>query len=205
MNKQTNRVPRAGPLVALKLGTLLALISGCGDAQVYKTNPGDIDPSSFPTDHACFVGSTIELTRHSSDCATPSTTIASNVQDGVVFSGDQTRSLESPCNEGPSPGFELIFHEDTHSIFFDFSQVRERGRFPESDFEGYVLRVEIVEDNGYLLGVAVDDDLSTLAVEANDLEWDRDFIEVNLAGVAYDERGMLRLELVFARVSPVPG
>jgi hypothetical protein len=60
------------------------------------------------------------------------------------------------------------------------------------------------EANGLLLAVTVDQEVSSLDVDGGDLEWDRSHIEVNFEGVAYDHQGLLKLDLLFARASPLP-
>lgn len=201
--KKVHSVATTGPRVSILLGLTFGLLSGCGDADVYKTDPGHIDPSDVPTDHACFIGSTVELVRHSSGCAQTSSPLTSQVQDGVVFSANQTEALESPCAVGPTPRFEVIFDEESHSMFLDFSQVEASGRFPRNDFEGYVFKVVLEEANGLLLGVDVDRETSNLNLDANDVEWDSAHIELNFEGVAYDDQSLLELSLLFARVPPV--
>jgi hypothetical protein len=178
-------------------------VVACGDANAYKTDPGHIDPGSIPTDHACLIGSTIALVRHSSACAKTSSPLTSEVRDGTVFSSDQIGALESPCAVGPTPRFEVIFDEDSHSMFLDFSQVAAGDRFPDIDFEGYVLEVTLEETNGLLVGVAVDRETSTLGLDTDDLQWDPAHIELNFRGVAYDDQSLLKLDLLFARVPPV--
>lgn len=189
----------------LLVGSVLGLLAGCGDAHTFKTSAGHIDPSSISSDHACFDGSAIELTRYSSACARMSASLTSEVYTGMVFSADEVRTLRSPCADGPSPGFDVIFDGDNHSILFDFSQVARGGRFPEAGFEGYIFDVALEEANGSLLGVVVDSEVSSLDVDAGDLEWNYDHIEVNLEGVRYDDQRLLKLDLIFARVSPVSG
>jgi hypothetical protein len=181
----------------------LGLSAGCGDADAYKIDPGHIDPSDVPTDHACFMGSQIALVRHSSACSRTSSPLTSTVQDGMVFSADQIEALESPCAVGPTPRFEVIFDEDSHSMFLDFSKVAASDRFPEIDFEGYVFEVILEHANGLLLGVSVDREMSTLDLDADDLQWDAAHIELNFHGVAYDDQSLLKLNLLFARTPPV--
>lgn len=189
----------------LFVSTAVTLAVGCGDSQTFTTDPGDIDPSSIPEGHECFIGASIQLSRYSSSCDRTSPALSSEVLDGVVFTAEQVSTLASPCDDGPSPGFEIAFDEMSHTVAFDFSQVSRAGRFPAADFDGYMLDVTIGEDNGTLLQVSVDREVTTLDVDSDDLDWDLDHIEVNLEGVAYDDGSLLKLQLVFARVPPVQG
>lgn len=201
--KKRNLIISTGVGSALRVGIALGLITGCGDADTFKIDPGDIDPSTVPTDHACFVGSVIELARYSSACGRTSASLTSEVQTGIVFSAEEVRTLLPPCGDGPTPGFEVIFNEESHSMLLDFSRIARAGRFPEADFEGYSFDLTLEEANGLLLGVTVDRGATSLDVDDRDLAWDPDHIEVNVEGVAFDDQSLLKLDLHFARVSPV--
>jgi hypothetical protein len=190
---------------ALLFGGVLGLLAGCGDADVFEINAGRIDQDSIPTDHTCFGGSAIKLVRYSSVCGQTSSSLVSEVHEGMVFSAEDVRTLGSPCAHGPTPGIEIYFDEDSHSIFLDFSQVTHGDRFPEADFEGYVFEVTLEEANGILLGVTVDRELSSIGLNDDHVEWDGSHIDVNFEGVSYDHQGLLKLDLWFARASPLPG
>jgi len=204
MKTKSNLVVSTRLSYALLVGTVLGLLTGCGDAHVFKTDTGHVDPSSISSGHACFDGSTIKLVRYSSACARTSESLVAQVHEGKVFSADEVRTLSSPCADGPAPGIEVLFDMDSHSLFLDFSQVTHGDRFPKADFEGYMFDVVLEEANGLLLAVTVDQEVSSLDVDGGDLEWDRSHIEVNFEGVAYDHQGLLKLDLQFARVSPLP-
>ena len=204
MKTKSNLVVSTRLSYALLVGTVLGLLTGCGDAHVFKTDTGHVDPSSISSGHACFDGSTIKLVRYSSACARTSESLVAQVHEGKVFSADEVRTLSSPCADGPAPGIEVLFDMDSHSLFLDFSQVTHGDRFPKADFEGYMFDIALEEANGLLLAVTVDQEVSSLDVDGGDLEWDRSHIEVNFEGVAYDHQGLLKLDLQFARVSPLP-
>jgi hypothetical protein len=190
---------------ALLIGGILGLLAGCGDADAFKINAGGIDPESIPTDHTCFTGSAIKLVRHSSACEQTSTSLTSEVYEGVIFSAEEVRSLRSPCADGPTPGIEIYFDEDSHSILLDFSKVTHADRFPKADFEGYMFEVALEEANGSLLVVTVDRELSSISLNDEHVAWDRSHIDVNFEGVSYDQQSFLKLDLQFARASPLPG
>lgn len=206
MNQRSqNLVVAAIRYSLLFVSAVSVLAAGCGDVQTFETDPGHIDRSEVPEDHACLMGSAIELLRYSSSCERTGLPLTSQVRDGVVFAAEQVRTLASPCDDGPAPGFDLVFDEQSHSVLLDFSKVGEAGRFPEAAFEGYMLDVILQEENGMLLSVSIDREASTLRVDGEDIVWDRDHIEFNLEGVRYDEQSLLRLELLFARVPPIEG
>jgi hypothetical protein len=182
-----------------------ALAVGCGDAETFKTDPGHVDPADVPDDHACLLGSTMELSRYSSSCERTGTPLAASVQHGVVFTAEEVRKLTAPCDDGPAPGFDIVFDENSHSLFLDFSKVDADGTFPEAAFEGYTLDLILHEENGTLAAVSIDREASTLGLGTEDIVWAPDHIDLNLEGIRYDDESLLRLELVFVRIPPIEG
>lgn len=182
---------------------LLVSSAGCGDVEVFGLNPGTIDPHSIDPDHICFDGSEVELVRYSSDCETTNNSLAGIIRDGLVFSAGETQTLASPCEGGPAPSIDVLFDMASHSILLDFSNVAQADRFREADFDGYGFNITLHESNGLLLSVTIDQELSTLPLHDSDVRWDRAHVDVNLAGVQYDQESLLALNLVFARIPPV--
>jgi hypothetical protein len=129
--------------------------------------------------------------------------LESEVHEGVVFSAEQVASLGSPCANGPAPAFEVLFDTDTHSILVDFSQVSQGDRFRAADFNGYMFDIVLEEANGILLVVAVDQETGSLDFDTDDVEFDPAYIGMNFQGVAYDEGGLVKLDLQFAYASPL--
>lgn len=193
----------ASRCVVLLASSSLVLVVGCGDASTFKTDPGDIDPASIPEDHACLVGATVALSRYSSSCERRTTSVSSEVEPGVVFTSEQFRTLAPPCDEGPTPGLQIVFDEPSSTIFLDFSTVTSEDRFPDSRFEGYMFDMTLSEENGTLVFAAIDRDRTNVAVAEDDLAWAVDYLAVNLEGVSYDADSQLAIELTFARVPPV--
>ena len=99
---------------------------------------------------------------------------------GMLFSAKDVRTLGSPCDDGPAPGIEIYFDEDSHSIILDFSKVTHADRFPKSDFEGYMLEVALEEANGTLLVVTVDRELSSISLDDDHVDSDRSHIDLKL-------------------------
>jgi hypothetical protein len=188
---------------ALLVGSAFGLLVGCGDAYAFKVSTDAIDPSAVRTGHACFDGSTVKLVRYSSECGRMSKSLVSTVREGIVFPADELRSLDSPCAEGPSPAIEVGFDARSHSILFDFRQVTQSDRFPDADFEGYMFDVALQQANGTLMAAMVDSEATTLDFDRNDIEVvDGSHLELNFEGVAYDARGLVKVDLIFARVAP---
>lgn len=191
--------PHSLRAVLMALGTSLALLPGCGDSAIFSLNPGHIDGSSQVT-NACFEGAKVELVRYSTRCERASAEpLTAEVGDGLEFAADSVRTLEAPCAEGPSPAVEIRIGD--HQLVFDFSEVASPGRFPGADFEGYVIDLSLHERNGLLLATAVDTEASTLPVRNVDIYHEPDHIEVNFQDLPYDERGLVKIDLLFASVS----
>ncbi len=187
---------------ALLAAFFVSVLVGCGDAHTFKVNPGPINPPHGDEDHLCFDGSEVKLVRYSSSCDKTSKSLDSVVQDGLVFPAEDVQTLEAPCADGPNPAIDLHFFIESHSVLLDFSKVVERGRFPSAEFDGYVLEVLLEESNGTLMSVEIDREATNLPLADEDVEWDRSHIDLNFEGVGYDEHSLLKLDLMFARVTP---
>ena len=202
MRKRTFVLPTTLGL-ALRVGIVFGMLAGCGDAHVFKSRADSIDPNSGPRGHACFDGSEIKLVRYSSECERTTKSLESEVHDGMVFSAEEVASLGPPCAQGPAPAIEVLFDAASHSILVDFSQISQGDSFPAADFDGYMFDVVLEEANGILLAVAVDREISSLDFDDGDLEFGPAHIEMNFEGVAYDVGDLVKLDLLFARISPI--
>ena len=197
--KKRNLATRIGARVALLAAGLLVVLAGCG----FPIHPGPIGPSTG--EHACFDGSEVQLVRVSSACDRASKVLDSIVEDGPVFMAEDVVELELPCTDEPHPAIDLIFEMEHHRMVLDFSRVDQPGRFPEAEFDGYLLEVLLQESNGTLAHVEIDRDNSTPGFEDGDVVgWDHSHIDLNLAGLAYDAESRLTLNLIFYAMSP-PG
>jgi len=178
-------------LTTLVLGCALGLLAGCG----FSLDPGHIEPAD-PGSVVCIDGVEIKLLRYSTRCERPSTkSLVAEVGDGMEFSADQVRTLDSPCAESPNPGVEIQVEHS--SLIFDFSNVANPGRFPVADFEGYVIDILPGEDNAHLVRATVDSEENSLGMENADLRFDFDRLEVNFQDISYDESAFVRINLWF--------
>ena len=193
----TKRPCRAASLI---LGSTLGLLAGCG----FSLDSGDFDPSSI-VEPGCLEGAQLELVRYSTRCERESPkALRAEVGEGMEFSAEQLRSLESPCAGGPNPGVEIQLDHEIGSLIFDFSNVAQSGRFPNADFEGYMIDIVLGDHNGLLVGARVDTEETNVDVENIDISFDPTRIDVNFAGVSYDDQGFVKIDLHFAAASPVP-
>ena len=180
----------------------LLVAFGCGDAS-YTLDPGHIEPVPAEQVQACFEGARAELTRFSTECAKSSAkSLSAEVQDGAEFTPEMVSSLDSPCADGPSPGIEVLIEHN--ALIFDFARVQHGGRFPDADFDGYVIDLSLTSRNALLIGAAIDRVHTTLPLTADDIAFERDHIEINLEGIAYEPGSMLEIDLLFANIPAVP-
>lgn len=179
----------------------LVLVVGCGDSRAFSLDPGHIDHESLPA-HGCFEGAEAELVRYSTRCDRPSAeSLTSTIGEGTEFSAAAVGMLGSPCAGEPGPAVEVRFEHE--SVVFDFSEITSPGRFAKADFDGYLIDLRLGEQNALLLAAAVNRDRSTLVLESDAVYHEHDYIEVNFQDVAYDESGLVEIQLVFADVTPI--
>ncbi len=179
-----------GQVAAILALSTLGLAAGC-----YPVDSGSFDSKN--PDPGCLGGATIELVRRSGICESDAVrSLMPEVGEGMEFSAEQVRTLESLCPDSPSPGVEV--HMDHESVIFDFSNVVEGGQFPSGAFEGYAIHIRPLEDNALLFHAAIDTEASTLDLEDVDVVVDPERIEVNFEGISYDARGFVKVNLYFA-------
>ena len=201
MRKRTLVLPTRSSC-ALRVGVAFGMLAGCGDVHGFKTHAGSIEPNHGPIGHACFDGSPVKLVRYSSDCGPTTKSLESDVHEGMVFSAEEVASLGSPCENGPAPALEVLFDMDSHSMVVDFSQVSEGDRFRAAVFDGYIFDVVLEESNGILVNVTVDREASSLDFNDSDLDFCDAYISMNFQGMAYDEGGLIKIDLDFAHATP---
>jgi hypothetical protein len=198
MNKSLASVLHKATIAACTLGAL----AGCGDAHVFKLDPGDIDPDSAGSLAAGIDGADVELRRYSTGChAAASEPLTAKVSDGTEFTADQVKSLAAPCPESPNPGVEV--QVERRSLIFDFSNVEQPGRFPASEFEGYILDISRGQNAPLLVYAVIDHKLSNVDIDNEALSYDHDFLEVNFTGTRYDSTTFVKIDLFFIETARI--
>jgi hypothetical protein len=145
-------------------------------------------------------GVQVELTRHSTSCdSTESQGLIVEVGPWVEYPAETVSALKANCSLTPSPGIEV--HVEDRAVVFDFSNVEEPGRFPDGEFEGYILEMVRTADAPVLVVAMVDWQISTLDISQDDLSFDEDRLEVNLAGRDFSSDSLLSIQLYLAEVS----
>ena len=179
---------------ALILVSALGLLAGC----LYMGDPGPIqfDPSKA----ASMEGVEVELIRHSTRCdSAESQGLIVEVGPWVEYPAEAVRALGGNCALADSPGVEI--HIEDNAVVFDFSNVEGPGRFHDGEFEGYVLQFVRGDDAPALVAALVDSKTSTIEVFQDDLSFDQDRLQVNLAGHSFSSSSLLRINLYLTEPS----
>ncbi|MBT8467464.1 MAG: hypothetical protein KJN97_01840 [Deltaproteobacteria bacterium] len=179
---------------ALILVSVLGLLSGC----LYMGDPGHVrvDPSKA----ASMEGVEVELIRHSTRCdSAESQGLIVEVGPWVEYPAEVVRALKGNCALAHSPGIEV--HIENDAVVFDFSNVEGPGRFHDGEFEGYILEFVRVADAPVLVAALVDSKTSTIQIFEDDLSFDQDRLQVNLAGQSFASSSLLRINLYLTELS----
>jgi len=175
----------------LALVSVLGLVTGC----LYTRDPGHIDGDPVRMD-----GVRVELIRHSAACGSAeSQGLIVEVGPGVEYPVEAVQALKASCPDEPNPAVE-VYIEDS-AVVLDFSEVAGPGSFPDGEFEGYILDMVRTANAPVLLLATVDWGMTTLDVFEDDIRFNRDRVEINLAGVRFDSTSVLKIDLYLASVS----
>jgi len=154
-------------------------------------DPGHLDPDTLGP-RASLDALEVKLLRYSTHCdSKASAPLVAKVADGCEFPGDEVKTLGSSC--APSPGVD-VYVEEAH-VIFDFSNVAEPGEFTGADFDGYIIDVLRPKGGPAIVGMAVDDDMTTVDIDSVTLSHDYDHLEVNFQGVSYDHGSFVKINL----------
>ncbi len=179
-------------LLRMALALCTIFVGGCGD-----------DPSGASTEldgvetrgaAGGLEGRTVYLRRDSTRCGSPpSNPLVAVTGTGVEFPSDQTRQLESPCGEAPSPGIEVSV--DGASLIFDFSNVDQADAFPSAEFEGYELSFARRCGDPVLAAISLDAEQSTFGITEVEVSHHYDSVRVDFEQLAYDHASFLKVDL----------
>ena len=187
------RMNALAPLVAV----VLSSSAGC----LYSGDPGSIPPNADMA--GTMSGARVQLVRHSSACGTSEARgPIVEVGPGLEYSADAVAALETRCTQGPNPGVEV--HIEDTAIVFDFSNVAAPGRFPEGEFEGYILDLLPEATTPFLIAAALDWGVTRSEVTDEDLIYEPGRLAVNLAGRAFDSESLLKVDLLLASFPASP-
>ena len=183
-----------------RVGTVIAAVAvvfiaaNCGDVHAFKIRPSDWDDSADRSPLSTLNGAIVQLEHVSSRCDDGvSDDLIALVGSDMEFPGESVVEIEPPCVDGWA--VQLDVDMEGRSIVYDFGNVAAAGRFPEAEFEGFV-----VTDTFHLLApirsVTIDRDNSTMNMSDAAISFDEHTVWVNLAGLEYDETCRVKLDLV---------
>lgn len=180
--------------VALILVSALGISAGC----LYTGDPGhvQVDPSLVAT----MEGVRVELIRHSTGCdAAESQGLIVEVGPWLEYPAEVVSALKANCALAQSPGVEV--HVEDSAVVFDFSNVEKPGRFSDGEFEGYIFELVRAANAPVLVAAMVDSKMSTLGIFQDDLSFDKDRLQINLAGHSFESSSVLRINLYLTQAS----
>lgn len=154
----------------IALATLLTALvaSGCGDAGMFSR--GEFRERTEARAGSTLEGADVAVDRVSARC-----------------DDDEAGT----CPKGTTPDVEV--YVESRSVIFDFSNVAAPGSFPTGDFDGFV--IEVPGDKP-ILHAQVDEESTNLELDDSAIVYGEGFVEVDFAGVAFDDTGFVEIELL---------
>lgn len=166
----------------------------CGDVHAFKIRPSDWDDSADRSPLSTLNGAIVQLEHVSSRCADGvSDDLIALVGSDMEFPGESVVEIEPPCVDGWA--VQLDVDVEGRSIVYDFGNVGAAGRFPQAEFEGFVV-TDIFHLVAPIRSVTIDRDKSTMNMSDAAISFDEHTVWVNLAGLEYDENCLVKLDLV---------
>jgi len=160
---------------AFSLATFVALgmhvLSGCGDAGMFSRG-------EFRAMSASKIGSDIDEERVSVKRVSPRC----------------DANAATACPEAAAPALEV--HVAAHSLILDFSNVEAPGVFDPADFDGLEISLADTHEEGALYFVSIDTSVTTIDVDEATIDYDRHYVDINLAGLRYDSGTFVKIDLL---------
>ncbi len=176
------------------IGAFLFVVA-CGDAHTFKLSPGDWEPTDQRGSLSDLNGALVELARVSSRCNVDARdSLLALVGSHMEFAGEDVTGMKSPCAGGPEVRVDIDL--GGNHILYDFSKVSEGGRFPDAEFEGFVI-TDMYHSVSDIRAVAVDRNMSTMLIPNRAVSFDAHSVSINLAGIRFDPSSFVKLDLVF--------
>jgi len=147
------------------------IVSGCGEAGMFST--GELRAMSSSNMGADVDEARVTVTRVSPRCDAAAATA---------------------CPEAAAPALEI--HFEGHSVILDFSNVEEAGTFDMAEFDGFEIEFSGTAEDGPLYFVTVDADQTSIDVDDETLDYQRNYLDINLAGLDYDSETFIKIDLL---------
>ena len=161
----------------------------------------DIDFSTAPIFRDDFTGAELQVQAFSPDLNTPTTTpITATVGDGVEFDDLPARAVADADVADINDADVADINIDVSSNRIIFTVDETAGAFETGDFSGY----RFIDSSNSLESITsvTINPASSLAVSDFRLTFTADLIEINLAGVSYEQSDNLILDVEFASNTP---
>ena len=182
-----------GSFACPMLAAAATVLCACGDAHTFKLGPGSWGETQPLED---WNGTIIELIHETLPCDTGSAEgIRSIVGNHLEFEGLDVKGLKSECARDSEAA--IAIDVQARSIIYDFANIESAGAFRPADFNGYVFR-ELTGAAPEVVGARLDHEVSTLDLGDDDVVFDGETIRVNFEGLAFDDTGFVKIDLVFA-------
>lgn len=175
------------------LAAAATVLCACGDAHTFKLGPGSWGETQPLED---WNGTIIELIHETLPCDSGSAEgIRSIVGNHLEFEGLDVKGLKSECARDSEAA--VAIDVQARSIIYDFANIESAGAFRPADFNGYVFR-ELTGAAPEVVDARLDHEVSTLHLGDEDVVFDGETIRVNFEGLAFDDTGFVKIDLVFA-------
>lgn len=100
---------------------------------------------------------------------------------------------EVACPRSETPNVDVFVNP--RSIIFDFSNIEEARAIADTHFEGFVFERESGPRNPILFA-SIDSEVTTVDLDPQSITFGDDYLELNLAGVALDPDGLIKVDLL---------
>ncbi|MGB5365614.1 MAG: hypothetical protein WBN15_17700 [Polyangiales bacterium] len=179
---------------AVVAAVLVVFIAAKCDVDTFRLRTSDWDDSVNRGALSEFNGAIVKLERVSSRCDEDiEETLIAQVGLQMEFPAESVVNLHSPCAAGPA--VELDVDVEGQSIVYDFCNVTEAGRFPNAEFESFVI-TDVFHILAPIRGVTIDWGETTLDMSEEAISFDEHTVKVNLAGLEYDETCRVKLAVI---------
>lgn len=162
--------------VLVTLGLIVTLTSGCADGPLNRA--GGVFDSVL----------TKEMRKRAGDAEL-------RVQEYSACFGAEGSEVGVAC-KGISTAEVEVFIDGT-SVILDFSNVSENGTISEEDFEGFLLSAAEESNMPPILGALVDKAKSHMAEQEVEVDFDYEYVAINLQGLRYDDSTFIKVDLAF--------
>lgn len=171
---ENRRFNDACNVLLVTLGLVVALTSGCAEGPLHRA--GGVFDSVLTKEMKRRMGDAEMAVQELSGC----------------FAAERG---ETSCKSVSDTEVEVFI--DGRSIILDFSNVTTSGTISEQDFEGFLVSASEPSEATPILGAVVDMAKSHMAEKTIDVDFDHEYVAINLQGLSYDDSTFIKVDLTF--------